>query len=83
MIWHKELICNTECRAGLNTENYGITLTRTILGILVYFFLFIPVLSLTVTAALNLGDDYVIPVAVAWVFVGIYVIENHFCRHIL
>ena len=83
MMWHKKLICNTESRASINTENYGITLTRTIIGVLVYFFLFIPVLSLIVTASLNLSDDYVMPVAVAWVFVGIYVMENHFCRHIL
>jgi hypothetical protein len=82
-MWHKILICNTENRDSINTENYGITLTRAILGVLVYLFLFIPVLSLIVTASLDLSDDYVMPVAVAWVFVGIYVIENHLCRHIL
>jgi hypothetical protein len=81
MVRHTELIGNLGRHTDLNAKNNGIKLTTAIIGIFTYNILVIPILSLIVAGALKVNGDYVIPIAIAWVFVGIYVTENYACRN--
>ena len=82
MVRHTGLPGNLERHTGFNATIGGIKLTTTIIGILTYNILVVPLLSLIVMRALNLNGDYVIPIATAWMFVGLYMAENYACRNI-
>jgi len=82
MTWHKELAGRLRGQLRSETGHYDINLTRAIVGIVAYMFILIPIFTLTVVGSLDLSEDYLIPVAVAWVFVGLYITDNHVCRHL-
>ena len=82
MVRYTKSIDYLERRIILNAENGGIKLTTAIIGILTYNIVVIPILSLIVVDTLKVNGDYLIPIAIAWVFIGIYVTENFACRNI-
>jgi hypothetical protein len=82
MARHTELVSNPERHIGLSEKNNGISMTTAIIGTLIYFVFLIPTLSLIVVGTLDLSDDYIIPLTIAWGFVGLYVAENYACRDI-
>ena len=82
MLMHRKLVYDSGIHPERNAGNNRVTLML-LFGFLMYMFLVIPVLSLIVVGSLNLGSEFAIPVATAWLLVGIYICENHICRYIL
>ena len=82
MLMHRKLVYDSGIHPERNAENNHVTLKMVLFGFFMYMFLVIPVLSLLVVGSLNLGSEFVIPVATAWLLVGIYICENHICRYI-
>jgi hypothetical protein len=76
-----EVICNPEGEIGIDTEGYK-GMSGTIIGMVIYMFLIVPILTLTVVGMLNLGDGYGIAVAIAFVIIGLYVTEKFACHNI-
>ena len=71
-----------ERKIGINEKNNGDALVSAIVGILAYFILVVPILSLTVVEVLNLSGNYFMPTALAWWIVGLYVTEKYAFRNI-
>lgn len=68
--------------AGIDAGNTGVDIAGAIIGILAYILLVVPLVSLAAVDLLQLGSDYFVPVAIALVVAGIYIIEKFACRNI-
>jgi len=82
MTHNAEVIYNPERKTGLNTETYKVGIASTIIGMVAYIFLVVPVLTLTVVGVMNLSDGYGVAVAIAFVITGLYVTEKFACLDI-
>ena len=82
MAQNAEVICNPERKTGLDTEAYKVGISGTIIGMVVYIFFVVPILTLTVVGVMDLSDGYGIAVAIAFVITGLYVTEKFTCLDI-
>jgi len=78
MAHNAEVILDPEGKTGLDTEGYK-GMAGTIIGMVAYILLVVPILTLAVVGVLNLGDGYGIAVAIAFVITGLYVTEKFAC----
>lgn len=67
---------------GFEAGNTGIDIAGAVIGILAYILLVVPVVSLAAVELMQLGSDYVVPVAIALAVAGLYTIEKFACRNI-
>jgi hypothetical protein len=80
MAHYTGIASDLEAYAGPDVVNDGISLASIAIGSLAYIIIIVPMISFSLVASLNLSFDYVIPVAIAWVLIGIYVTERYICR---
>jgi len=79
MAQNAEVMSNSERTTDLDAENDKVSMAGTIIGMLAYIFLVVPILTFTIVAVLNLSGVYVMAVAIAFVITGLYVTEKFAC----
>ncbi len=80
MVHYTENASDLETYTGPDVVNDGKSLTSIVIGSLAYIIIIVPMISFSLVSSLNLSVDYVIPVAIAWVLIGIYMTERYICR---
>ena len=69
-----------ETYAGPGAEKDDLSLFSIAFGVLAYIIIIVPVISFLLVVLLNLSSAYVIPIAIAWALVGVYITERYLCR---
>ncbi len=80
MAHYTENASDLEAYTGPDVVNDGRSLTSIVIGNLAYIIIIVPMISFSLVSSLKLSVDYVIPVAIAWVLIGIYMTERYICR---
>lgn len=72
---------NTEAMVGSNSDTNSTGMKNTVIGIMAYLLIVVPVVTFVTVASMNLGETHGVAVAGMLVMAGLYVTERFACRN--